>query len=241
MAFFFRNGLDVLNVGCRLRQDVVKIVAYADKRETFIEEFAHACRAEQEETENDVVFSGGRLQLLSGVAQFRRCVHLRELILFVEPHRHAEIILAQEKNINAGNGRDRIDVLDAIRGLDLQPVIATVRQLLRNRRAVRIEEQAQLRAPFSELLLKLRPTNSFTHSVFSSFIAGRPLSILLAPGPPSGSFRYAFGLFTTGRSPHAQILASGPPSGSFRYAFGFFTTGRSPHAESTRQSRSFTR
>jgi len=46
---------------------------------------------------------------------------------------------------------------------------------------VRIEEQAQLRAPFSELLLKLRPTNSFTHSVFSSFIA-----------------------VTTGRSAHAQ-------------------------------------
>ena len=43
-----------------------------------------------------------------------------ELIFVIEAHRHAEIVLAEEENVNAGDGGDLGDVLDAGSGFDLQ-------------------------------------------------------------------------------------------------------------------------
>src|SRR5260221_13122137 len=43
-----------------------------------------------------------------------------KLILFKEAHGHAEIILTEEEQVHSGNGRDFVDVLDAIRGFYLQ-------------------------------------------------------------------------------------------------------------------------
>ena len=80
----------------------------------------HAAGAEQEEPEDHVVAFGGGAQLVGGRLQFRRSVHVRELVLFVESHRHAQIVLAEEENVDARNGGDLVDVLDAGRGLHLQ-------------------------------------------------------------------------------------------------------------------------
>ena len=43
-----------------------------------------------------------------------------ELVFVVEAHRHAEIVLAEEENVDAGDGGDLGDVLDAGGGFDLQ-------------------------------------------------------------------------------------------------------------------------
>ena len=43
-----------------------------------------------------------------------------KFVLVVEAHRHAEIVLAEEENVDAGNGGDLGDVLDAGGGFDLQ-------------------------------------------------------------------------------------------------------------------------
>src|ERR1700746_123772 len=45
---------------------------------------------------------------------------MRELVLVVEAHRHAKIVLSQEKDVNAGDGGDLSDIFDARRGLDLK-------------------------------------------------------------------------------------------------------------------------
>ena len=60
------------------------------------------------------------IRLLGGGVEFRRGVHVRELVFVVEAHRHAEIVLAEEEDVNAGNGGDLGDVLDAGSGLNLQ-------------------------------------------------------------------------------------------------------------------------
>ena len=59
-------------------------------------------------------------QFVGRVHEFRRRVHIRELVLFVQTHGHAQVILAEEQNIDARHGCNFIDVLDAIRSLDLQ-------------------------------------------------------------------------------------------------------------------------
>ena len=59
-------------------------------------------------------------QFLGGGIEFGRGVHVRELVFVVEAHGHAEIVLTEEENVDAGNGGDFGDVLDAGGGFDLQ-------------------------------------------------------------------------------------------------------------------------
>src|ERR1035438_8760615 len=99
---------------------MVQVVADADESETLFEELADARGAEEEDTENDVVLARMLDQLLRGRSQFRRGVHVRELVLVVEAHRHAEVVLSEEKNVNAGNGRDLLHILDTRSRLDLK-------------------------------------------------------------------------------------------------------------------------
>ena len=66
------------------------------------------------------MFSWRRPQLVGGGVQLRRGVHVRELVLLKQAHRHAEIVLPQEQHIDARNGRDLVDVLDAVGRLHLQ-------------------------------------------------------------------------------------------------------------------------
>src|SRR5579872_178042 len=59
-------------------------------------------------------------QLFGCGIKLRRCVHVWELIFVVEAHRHAEIVLSKEENVDARDGCDFGDVLNAGSGLDLQ-------------------------------------------------------------------------------------------------------------------------
>src|SRR5208337_3321648 len=108
------------DVGAGLRQDVVQIVADADEGEALLHELADAGCSEQEDAENDVVLARMLDQLLGSGVQFGRSIHVRELVLVVEAHRHAEIVLSQEKNVDAGNGCNLGNVFDAGGGLDLK-------------------------------------------------------------------------------------------------------------------------
>ena len=54
---------------------------------------------------------------------------MRELVLLVESHGHAKVVLAEEQDVDAGNGGDLGDVLDAGGGLDLQRDDAVVVEL----------------------------------------------------------------------------------------------------------------
>ncbi len=76
--------------------------------------------AEQEQAEDDVVLAGVLDQLFGGGVEFGRSVHVGEFVFVVEAHRHAEIVLAEEENVDAGDGGDLGDVLDAGGGFDLQ-------------------------------------------------------------------------------------------------------------------------
>ena len=68
LAFVFCGGGDVLHVGAGLSQDVVQVVAEADEGEAFVEEFADARGAEQEQAQDDVVLAGFGDQLVGGGA-----------------------------------------------------------------------------------------------------------------------------------------------------------------------------
>ena len=49
-----------------LREDVMEIVADADEGKTFVEKFADARCAEEEKSEDDIIFAGGFDQTLRG-------------------------------------------------------------------------------------------------------------------------------------------------------------------------------
>src|SRR5258708_13178423 len=100
LAFLFRDVFDVVDVGAGLGQDVVQVVADADEGEPLLEKLADARCPEQEDAENGVVLAGVLDQLLRARSEFGRGVHVRELVLVVTAHRHAKIVLSQEKNIN---------------------------------------------------------------------------------------------------------------------------------------------
>src|SRR6266404_2415421 len=112
-SFLFRNVFDVVDIGASLRQDVVQVIADADEGETLLEELADTRCPEQEDAENGVVLARVLDQFLRGRAQLGRGIHVRELVLVVEAHRHAKIVLSQEKDVNAGDGRDLGNVFDA--------------------------------------------------------------------------------------------------------------------------------
>src|SRR5262249_36012432 len=92
VGFFLGDFFEVGDVCSGLREDVVEIVADADKRETFVEKFADARRAEKKEAEDDIVFASLFDQALGGGVEFGRSVHVGKFIFFVEAHRHAEIV-----------------------------------------------------------------------------------------------------------------------------------------------------
>ena len=54
-----------------MREDVVEVVADADEGESFLEEFADAGGAEEEQAEDDVVLAGVLDQALGGGIEFR--------------------------------------------------------------------------------------------------------------------------------------------------------------------------
>jgi hypothetical protein len=66
LAFFFRDVFDVVDVGPGLRQDMVQVVANADKGEALLHELANAGCSEQKYAENDVVLARVLDQLLGG-------------------------------------------------------------------------------------------------------------------------------------------------------------------------------
>src|SRR5262249_27357368 len=97
----------------------MELVSKALERKSFFQELADAGSAKQKDSENLVVFPGGIDQLLCCIIQFGRGVHIWELVLFVKPHRHAKVVLTQEKDIDAWHSGNFVDVLDAIRRLNL--------------------------------------------------------------------------------------------------------------------------
>ena len=98
----------------------MQVVADADESESFFKKFADTRGAEEEDAENDVVFTCLLNQLLGCGFELGRGVHVRKFVFVIEPHRHAEIVLAEKENVDAGDGGDLGDVLDAGSGLDLQ-------------------------------------------------------------------------------------------------------------------------
>src|SRR5690349_10556999 len=98
----------------------MQVVAEADEREAFFQELAHAGGSEQEQAQDDVIALCGGAQLVCGCGQLGRCVHIRELVFFVQAHGHAKIVLAQEQNIHARNRGDLVNVFDAVGGLHLK-------------------------------------------------------------------------------------------------------------------------
>jgi len=80
----------------------VKIVADADEGETLVEKFADAGGSEKEEAKYDIVLARRGNELLRGGAELGRSVHVRELVLFIQAHGHAEIVLAEEEDVHAG-------------------------------------------------------------------------------------------------------------------------------------------
>ncbi len=52
--------------------------------------------------------------------EFRRSVHERKLVFFIQTHGHAEIILPEEENIDSGNRSNFRYVLDAVCGFYLK-------------------------------------------------------------------------------------------------------------------------
>src|SRR3954471_21081011 len=98
---------------------MVQIVADADEGESLFQKLANSRRAEEKQSKDDVIFPGVLDQFLSGHIKFGRSVHVRELVLVVETHRHAKIILAEKKYVDARDSRDLGNVLDARSGFHL--------------------------------------------------------------------------------------------------------------------------
>src|SRR5215813_8086610 len=120
LGFFLGDFLQVGHVRTGLREHVMQIVADADESETLVQEFADSRGAKEEQTENYVVLARVFDQALGGGVQFGRSVHVREFVFFIEAHGHAEIVLAEEENVDARDRGDFRDVLDAVGGFDLQ-------------------------------------------------------------------------------------------------------------------------
>jgi len=68
LGFFFGGGGNVLHIRTGLRQDVMEVVAQADEGEAFVQEFAYAGGAEEEEAQDHFVFAGFRDKLVGGGA-----------------------------------------------------------------------------------------------------------------------------------------------------------------------------
>src|SRR5690349_17753262 len=99
-SFFLGDPFQRAYVRARLRQDVMKVVADADETEPFLEELADARGTEEEQPEYHVVLLGMLDQLVGRGEQFLRCVHFREDVGFKKAHRHAEVVLAKEEDVD---------------------------------------------------------------------------------------------------------------------------------------------
>ena len=98
----------------------MQIIANADKGESLFQELADARGAEQKQSKDYVVLARMIDQFFGSSVEFRRSVHVREFVFVIKPHRHAEIVLSEEKNINAGDRGNLGDILDARSRLHLQ-------------------------------------------------------------------------------------------------------------------------
>lgn len=112
----FLKLLDELLVG---GQNVVEVVANSDKSEASLDGFFDTISSEEEETSDLVVLLAGSQELVNGLVQFWRGVHVREFVLLEKSHRHGQIISAEESDVDMRVGEDFIDVVDAGLGLDL--------------------------------------------------------------------------------------------------------------------------
>jgi len=56
-AFFFGDFFEVGDVRAGLRQDVMQVVANADEGKTFVQKFTDARCAEEEKSEDDIIFA----------------------------------------------------------------------------------------------------------------------------------------------------------------------------------------
>ena len=67
-ALCFGDAFDVINVGARLRKDVVQVVADADEAEPFVEKLSDTSGAEEKEAEDDVVLASFGDEFIRGGA-----------------------------------------------------------------------------------------------------------------------------------------------------------------------------
>src|SRR5580693_1048828 len=98
----------------------MQIVSNTDEGEPLFKKLRDTRGAEQEQAEDHAVLGGRFDEGLSRGAEFRRGVHVGKLVLLVKPHRHAQVVLPEEENIDARYGGDFNDILDARGSLDLQ-------------------------------------------------------------------------------------------------------------------------
>jgi hypothetical protein len=95
-AFGLCDAFQIVHVSAGLGQDMMQIVADADEGESLFQEFPDPGGAEQKESQDEFVFTGAVDQFLRGCGEFGRSVHVRKLVFFEQPHRHAQIVLAEE-------------------------------------------------------------------------------------------------------------------------------------------------
>src|SRR5439155_14580244 len=81
LALLLRNLLHVIHVGAGLGEDVVQVVADADEGESLFRKLADAGRAEEKQSQDDVVLARMLGQLLRGGAQLGRGVHEGKFVL----------------------------------------------------------------------------------------------------------------------------------------------------------------
>src|SRR5207244_1367760 len=98
LAFFFRGLLTIVHVCRGLRQDVMELVSKTLERKSFFEELSDARGAEQEDAEDLIVPPGRIDQFRGGIIEFWRGIHIGELVLFIQTHRHAKVVLTEEKD-----------------------------------------------------------------------------------------------------------------------------------------------
>ena len=106
-------------MGSALGKDVVEVISDADEGEAEFHELSDTVSAEEEDSGDlGVLLAGGKHLLNSGV-EFRGGVHEGELVLLIEAHGHAQVIGAEESDVQSGEADDLIDVGDAVSSLNL--------------------------------------------------------------------------------------------------------------------------
>ncbi|GET89307.1 hypothetical protein, conserved [Leishmania tarentolae] len=121
LTLFLRYPLQRLHPCAGLHHGVVQLTADADEGETLLQELTYTVRAEQKQTQDDVVLLGRSDEFICGSLQLWREIHLREHVpAVVQTHGHAEVVLAKEGDIDALHSHDFLQVFDARRCLHLE-------------------------------------------------------------------------------------------------------------------------